>query len=96
MFVGVDQHVECRRIDEPFFDQQRFERLDAQGGIGRNEGMLVLVVMLMLVFPIVLVRVSGLVHGSCRPHPHLMKSRRDVFIACALLRFGHHSESEGR
>jgi hypothetical protein len=47
MFVGVDQGIERGWIDESFFDQQRFERLDAQRGVGRHGLMFMVVVVFM-------------------------------------------------
>ena len=41
--VGVDNGVERGGIDEALFDQQRFERFDAQGDIG-GDGLVVVVV----------------------------------------------------
>jgi phage terminase large subunit-like protein len=36
MLVGIDLSIKRRSVDQPFFDQQRFERLDSQGKVRRN------------------------------------------------------------
>ncbi len=38
----LDEHVESRRIDQPFLDEQGFERLDAQRQI-RRHGLVVVI-----------------------------------------------------
>ena len=58
MFVGVNQRIERRGIDQSLFHEQRFQRFHTQRGIGRNQGMLVLVVGLL--------RVSKIMHGCGR------------------------------
>ena len=43
VLVRVDQRVERGTIDQALFDQKRFQRLDPQGRIGRNDLMVVAV-----------------------------------------------------
>ena len=35
MLVGVDQRIKRGAVDEAFFHEERFERLDTQSWIGR-------------------------------------------------------------
>ena len=46
-FVGVNERVNRRRIDQPFLDQQRLQRLDAQHHIGGRFRMVVRMVVML-------------------------------------------------
>src|SRR5207245_7788824 len=49
VLVGVHQRVERGPVHQAFFDQQRFERLHAQGLVGGNRLVRVIVVMVVVV-----------------------------------------------
>src|SRR5579863_3093914 len=48
VLIGFDQLIEGRPIDQPLFDQKRFERLDAQGWIRRNNLVTMVMIVIML------------------------------------------------
>ena len=37
VLIGIDQRIQSSRIHQALFYQQRFERLDAQADVGRNQ-----------------------------------------------------------
>ena len=56
VLVGVDQGIERRAIDQPFFNQQRFKRLDPQREVGGNGLMAVAMLMVLRLGEIVSTR----------------------------------------
>ena len=74
VLVGIDQRIERRRIDQPFFDQQRFERLDSQGKVRRNRLVSVIVAMVLRAGDVARRRRPASRQGtaSSRVHPILL------------------------
>ena len=61
-FVRFDKLIDGRRIDEAFFDEQRFEGLDAQHDVRRRIGVVVIVMMVVMIVAVVVVMMFA--HGG--------------------------------